>query len=129
MAFITAEEVKAIRQALKKEFGKTMKFSVTKEHHTAVNIKILESSKVNFTENPEYVHNAWGAPEESPYISSREECQEVFDKIDKIAKTAPVKAGGREWFNESDAMTDYFHCAYYIFTSVGKWNKPYKFVG
>lgn len=29
-------------------------------------------------------------------------------------------------WDESDIMTDYFHCAYYVDVSIGKWNKPYK---
>ena len=29
-------------------------------------------------------------------------------------------------YNNSDAMIDYFDCAWYISIQVGKWNKPYK---
>ena len=29
-------------------------------------------------------------------------------------------------WDESDIQTDYFHCAYYVNVSIGKWNKPYK---
>lgn len=28
-------------------------------------------------------------------------------------------------YDLSDAMTDYFNCAWYIHINVGKWNKPY----
>ena len=37
-----------------------------------------------------------------------------------------IKTAG-EWFDESDAMTDYFHTAFYIDINVGKWDKPYEF--
>jgi len=34
-----------------------------------------------------------------------------------------------KFFDESDAMTDYFHCSHYIDIDIGTWDKPYKFVG
>ena len=30
-----------------------------------------------------------------------------------------------DWYDRSDAMTDYFNTAYYFDIHVGKWNKPY----
>ena len=30
-----------------------------------------------------------------------------------------------DWYDESDAMTDYFNTAYYVDLNIGKWNKPY----
>jgi hypothetical protein len=32
---------------------------------------------------------------------------------------------GNEWYDNSDAMTDYFDTAYYMDINVGNWNKPY----
>ena len=31
-----------------------------------------------------------------------------------------------DWFDKSDSSTDYFHTAYYIDISVGRYDKPYK---
>ena len=31
-------------------------------------------------------------------------------------------------WDRSDIQSDYFNCAYYINISIGRWNKPYKFV-
>jgi hypothetical protein len=31
----------------------------------------------------------------------------------------------QNWFDKSDSMTDYFHTAYYLSLSIGKWNKSY----
>ena len=36
---------------------------------------------------------------------------------------------GNEWYDRSDAMTDYFDTAYYLSIDVGKWDKPYRFTG
>ena len=52
----------------------------------------------------------------------------VLDKIHVIAKTAPAKNGGKVWYNDSDAMIDYFDIAYYVHINVGKWNKQYEIV-
>lgn len=37
-------------------------------------------------------------------------------------------AKGTEWYDRSDAMTDYFDTAYYIDVNVGRWDKPYALV-
>jgi len=42
MAYIDTKDVKAIREALKAEFGKDFKFSVTREHYTSVRISYYE---------------------------------------------------------------------------------------
>jgi hypothetical protein len=56
--------------------------------------------------------------------------QPLFEEIEKIIKTAPALAeGGREWFDKSDAMTDYFHTAFYIDLDVGSYDKPYVYNG
>ena len=34
-----------------------------------------------------------------------------------------------DWYDESDAMVDYFNTAYYVDINVGKWNKPYTVEG
>ena len=35
---------------------------------------------------------------------------------------------GPDYFDHSDAQTDYFHCSHYIDVSIGRWNKPYALV-
>lgn len=46
----------------------------------------------------------------------------ALDCMNELFRT--IKSAG-EWFDDSDAMTDYFHTAYYIRVNLGKWNKPY----
>ena len=54
----------------------------------------------------------------------------LFTEIVKIMKTAPASIeGGRAWYDNSDAMTDYFDTAYYTNIRIGKWDKPYVFTG
>jgi hypothetical protein len=33
-----------------------------------------------------------------------------------------------DYYDRSDAMTDYFDTAYYVDVNIGKWNKQYKVV-
>lgn len=35
---------------------------------------------------------------------------------------------GPDYFDESDAQTDYFHCSHYIDVNIGRWDQPYAFV-
>ena len=50
----------------------------------------------------------------------------LIDDIKDICHTAPAKAeGGRAYYDNSDAMIDYFDTAFYVHINVGKWNKPY----
>lgn len=35
---------------------------------------------------------------------------------------------GPDYFDHSDAQTDYFHCSHYIDVNIGKWNQPYALV-
>jgi hypothetical protein len=32
---------------------------------------------------------------------------------------------GPDYFDKSDAQTDYFHCSHYIGVNIGKWDQPY----
>ena len=42
MAYISTNEVKEVRKALKEKFGKNLKFSVTRDHHSSVSVSIME---------------------------------------------------------------------------------------
>jgi len=44
---------------------------------------------------------------------------EIIDKIVKSMYTA-------DYYDESDAMTDYFNTAYYVSVNIGKWDKPFE---
>lgn len=47
-------------------------------------------------------------------------CKEYLDEAMKILK--------EDHYDYSDAMTDYFNCAWYMHINVGKWNKPYNYI-
>lgn len=41
-----------------------------------------------------------------------------------LAEIIPAMKGP-DFFDHSDAQTDYFHCSHYIDVNIGRWNKPY----
>ena len=116
MAFITKETVKDIREALKKEFPE-IKFSVRKADHCALSVTIMKSP---YFEDGIYrpINHYW--IKES---TDNEEQASVIQRIDEI-----IRETGN-YFDESDTMTDYFHCAFYYDIQVGKWDKNHVKVG
>jgi hypothetical protein len=122
MAYITAEEVAAIRQQLKAKYPK-FKFGVRKSDSMAVSVTVKQGprdfSDIMDGRNYAQINQYW-IDDHYPRHA------EFLNDIMTIIKTAPAAApGGRAWFDESDAMTDYFHTAYYIHLNVGDYNKPY----
>ena len=129
MAYISTEEVRAIRNELKATFPE-YRFSVKKRHHSSVDVDVIkgpafedyeffdrykcETRKETLNgvcENINHYHLDWYG----------EKNKSFFEKVVEVIKTAPAKVeGGRAWFDESDIMTDYFHTAFYISIGVGK---------
>jgi len=103
MAYITTEEVKEIRNEIKATFPKGFKFSVTREHHSVVNVCLMESP-LDFSKTKYYQH-----PKGHKVI---------LDILDQIVN--------KKNFNDSDLMTDYHHVGFYSRIWVGKWDKEYK---
>lgn len=121
MAYISTPEVAAIRKQLKDRFPQ-LKFGVRKQHYSSVVITI-KSGTVDFSD----LLDEHGYAQTNQYWLHRMgEHQELFEEIYKVIKTAPASIeGGREWFDDSDSMTDYFHTAFYMSVNIGSWDKPY----
>jgi hypothetical protein len=130
MAYITAKDVQAIRTELKAAFPK-WKFSVRKGSGSlSVDVAILQGT-VDFSENfhsPEHRH----CQVNQYWIDSNWtdlEARAALNKINEIMHNAPGRAdASRKYFDHSDAMTDYFHTAFYTHLSVGQWDKNYNCV-
>ena len=138
MAYISTDDVKHIRNELKKELPQ-YKFSVVRDHHSSVTISLMKGPAFNDYEYFDRYNNVT----KTANLSDGEHHQinqyhledfygkenaEILSKIDTISRTAPAKNGGKVWYNDSDIQTDYFDIAYYVHINVGKWNKPYEIV-
>ena len=124
MAYINAEDVKAIRKELKEAFPK-FKFGVRKSTSGMRVDVTVKQGPTDFSD----IMRGDGYAQISPYHTGRYgEHSKFFDKIIEIMKTAPMRGNGYNkdgWYDNSDAMTDYFDTAYYMSLNVGDYAKPY----
>jgi hypothetical protein len=125
MAYISKEDVQAIRQELKAQFPK-WKFAVRKGSGSlSVDVNIMqgtESFDDHFNNGRRYAQvNQYWIKDHFKDSSERQ----AIEMINEIMHNAPGRAGGRVFFDESDAMTDYFHTAFYTHLSIGKWDQDY----
>ena len=127
MAYITTAEVREIRNALKEEFGPELKFGVKKQHHSSVTVTIKKGI-VDFSDIMREGDRGY-AQVNQYHLGNYGDHRPLFEDIINVIKKAPGKAeGGREWFDKSDSMVDYFHTAFYFNLEVGNFNKPYELV-
>lgn len=127
MAYINKETVQQVRDALKKEFP-NLKLSVKKNAHSSTLIVTVLKGDVDFfneinKDRFSYDPTDKGYIDVNPYWFKdhfKGQSLEVLQKIDEVVK----KVGN--WFDESDAMSDYFHTAFYVDYNIGTWEKPYQ---
>ena len=123
MAYISAQDVAAIRAELKQAFPK-WKFSVRKGSGSlSVDVTILRGTCAFEGKTYQQVNQYWIDSHWTDY-----EDAEALKRINEIMHNAPGRAGGKVFFDESDAMTDYFHTAFYTHLSIGAWDKNYECV-
>jgi len=140
MAYIGQEEKKQLAPAIKKVLAKyNTKGTIAIKHHSTLVVNI-SASEIDLCE----VYYQMKLNDR--YHTQRENIEKVdhFDLnryyfADKAKKLGFKKAGnfidelvtamkGSRWFDDSNAMTDYFHTAYYLDINVGKYNKPFKHI-
>ena len=123
MAYIGKEDVAAIRSELKQAFP-NWKFSVRKGAGSLSVDVTIQQGTANFEGksytqvNQYWIDSHWTNAEDAM----------VLKKISEIMHNAPGRAGGKVFFDESDAMTDYFHTAFYTHLSIGSWDRAYECV-
>lgn len=126
MAYISANDVAAIRKELKSTFP-NWKFAVRKGSGSLSVDVVIKAGTVSFVENLERGH----AQVNQYWIDSHwqdQDARAALHTINEIMHNAPGRAGGQKFFDHSDAMTDYFHTAFYTHLSIGDWNTPYTLV-
>jgi hypothetical protein len=129
MAYISTQDVAAIRTELKHKLPK-WRFGVRKSSGgLSVDVTILqgtesfESTLQQKSRRYAQVNQYW-IPD---HFKHPGECA-ALTLINEIMLNAPGRAGGKVYFDHSDAQTDYFHTAFYTHLSIGAWNKPYQCV-
>lgn len=138
MAYMNQEKKAKIAALLKPIFAKYgVKGSLSVNNHSTI-VLTLKSGPIDFVEN--YIKT----DAEKPYAKHFSEDQVAYirknqsidvnpywfqDHFTGKAKSFLTEAfralKGADWYDESDAMVDYFNTAYYVSVNIGKWNKPY----
>jgi hypothetical protein len=140
MAYMNQERKAKIAGNLKPILAKYgIKGSLSVYNHSTI-VLTLKSGKIDFIENfisTDHASNRGRKMEQSQidYIRKNQSLdinpywfQEHFSGKAKEFLTEAMKAlKSADWYDESDAMVDYFNTAYYVDINVGKWNKPYVF--
>jgi len=109
MAYLSAEDTKKIRTALKTNF-KQFKFSVTRSHYTGVNIAIL-SGPTDFGVGKHESLNH--------FYPERYQDGEVFKQMIETVNAAV------ENYDNSEPQVDYFDVGYHENWQIGRWDKDF----
>lgn len=114
MAYMNQEKKAKIAVAMKpvlKKYG--LKATLSVHNHSSISVNI-KSGPIDFGGDRIQVNPYW--------LDDHYGDRPVALKALKEIKQALLAA---DYYDRSDAMTDYFDTAYYYHINVGKWNKPY----
>lgn len=123
-----AELAPSIKAVLKK-YG--VKGSIAVRNHMVL-VVTVKSGKLDILGN--WFENGKNNPQYSDRIVKKPESLQVnpyhiesqySDKVKDFLLELLSAMKGKDWYNNSDVMTDYFDTAYYMDINVGSWDKPY----
>ena len=117
MAYVSQQDKAKLAPEIKKVLSKYgMKGSISIRHHSTL-VVTLQSGAIDFGE---YTHGD-GYIQVNVYHIERH----YKGKAQAFLTELLAAMKGPDWFDKSDAMTDYFHISHYCDINVGRWNKPY----
>lgn len=136
MAYMNQEKkakIAALIKPLLKEYG--LKGSLSVHNYSSINLNI-KAGNIDFIGNANEVaaNRAYGERVEERHKQNYMQVNVywVADHFSGVAKEFLLKAvdalKGAGYYNNSDAMIDYFDTAYYYHINVGQWDKPYELV-
>ena len=117
MAYVSQEDKAKLAPQIKKVLSKYgMKGSISIRHHSTL-VVTLQSGAIDFKD---YSHGDGYIQVNTYHIDSH-----YTGKAKNFLNELLAAMKGPNYFNNDDAMTDYFHRSHYTDINVGKWNKPY----
>ena len=134
MAYMNQERKAKITKILKPILAKyKVKGSLSVRNHSTI-VLTLKSGSIDFIGNSNKVcgndfyqvqrgfkPTTTGYDQVNPYWF-----QDHYDGDAKAFLTEAFKAlKSADWYDESNAMIDYFNIAYYVDINIGKWDAPY----
>jgi len=117
MAYVSQKDKAKLAPEIKKVLSKYgMKGSISIRHHSTLQVT-LQSGSIDFGE---YTHGDGYIQVNTYHIDSH-----YRGKAKAFLTELLAAMKGPDYFNNDDAMTDYFHRSHYTDINVGRWNKPY----
>ena len=141
MAFMNQErkaERAPVIKAILKKYGMKGSLSVRNYSSLVLTLKSGELDLIGFANksNEEYARRrgttaypVGGSFSINEYHDEDNARRVGEEKIANFINEVVSAMYGKDYFDESDSMTDYFHCSHYISINVGKWNKDYEYTG
>lgn len=125
MAYISTETVAKIRKVIKEVFPTpAYKFSIRRESGGSLRVDVLKSPYDMSELTNDYGYSSINQYHMNQYDGIiGQDATEFLRDIKEII----IKAG--DWWDESDAMTDYFNTAFYYQIGLGNYEKPYEQTG
>ena len=118
MAYVSQDDKKMLTPAIKAVLKKyNMKASIAVRHHSTLVVNI-KAGAIPFDKEDSHSIN------EYHYERNYADNPKLVAFLDELVPAMK----GPDFFDESDAMTDYFHTSHYIDINFGKWNQSYKMV-
>lgn len=118
MAYVSQEKKKLLAPAIKAVLKKyKVKASIAVRHHSTLVVNIKEGA-VPFKPSDHYQVNEYHY--ENQYADNPTLVSFLSELISAMK--------GPDYYNNDDAMTDYFDRSHYTDINFGKWDQPYKVV-
>jgi len=138
MAYVSQELKSKLSPTIKAICKKyKVKASIAVRHHSTLVLNV-KSGKIDFIENyiktdADKVAANKMSPDTIAHIRKNQSldvntywAHEHYSGKARQFLTEMISAmKGPEFFDHTDAQTDYFHCSHYIDINIGKWDKPY----
>lgn len=134
MAHVSQEDKKRLAGICKTALAKWpgMKWTLSVRHHTAIVLTIAQGD-IDFA--AAVVPSAFETSTGQARIDGRQlQVNEHYIDRDWSGKARAFLLAAKEAlntgnFDHSDLQSDYFHVGWYVDIQIGRWNKPYRFIG
>lgn len=139
MAYVSQEDKKELAVGIKKVLAKyNVKGTIGVDNHSTLVVRlrsgdldILGNYWEVYTEN-EWKVDPWNKRSEKPTsLTVNHNCVDscYSGEVRAFLEELIAEMKGERYFNDTDIMTDYFHCSHYLDIEVGNWEKPYTYNG